>query len=113
MLTRMTSGELSLLEGRALGVRGFIAEAGHETTWSEIVPPGACLRVVAAADGDGVGLVGRVVDAANGDELDRGHAATTVALRACAPDASARPVIVSIVAMAGKLDVVVGERVVH
>jgi len=113
MLTRMTSGELSLLEGRALGVRGFLAEAGHESTWSELIPPGACLRVVAGGDGDGVGLTGRVVDATNGDELDRAHAAQSVALRACAPDGAARPVIVSLVAMAGKLDVVVGERLVR
>jgi hypothetical protein len=113
MLTRMTSGDLSLLEGRALGARGFTAEAGHESSWSEIIPPGACLRVVAGADGDGLGLVGRVMDAANGDELDRAHAAQSFALRACAPDSAPRPVIVSLVAMAGKLDVVVGERLSH
>jgi hypothetical protein len=113
MLTRMARGEPPMLEGRAASARGFSADAGHEASWSEAIPAGECLRVVAAADGEGMGLVGRVVDATNGDEIDRGHAAVSVALRACAPEGGPRPVIVSIVATAGKLDVVVGERLVR
>jgi hypothetical protein len=113
MLTRMAAGAPPLLEGRASSTRAFAAEAGHEVSWSEVIPAGACVRIVAGSDGAGAGMVGRVVDGANGDELDRAHATDSVALRACAPEGGGRSVIVSVVVTAGKLDVVVGERVLR
>jgi hypothetical protein len=112
MLTRMANGAAQLLEGRAAGARAFNADAGKEVGWSETVAPGDCVRIAVGSEGEGSGLVGRVVDAANGDEIDRAHAAESVALRACAEGAP-RTVIVTVVVTAGKLAIVVGERVVR
>jgi hypothetical protein len=115
MLTRMVAGSspVSLLEGVPAGARAFHAEAGQEVSWSEVVPAGQCMRIVAGSEGEGAGLIGRVVDAASGDELDRGHAAESVALRACATEGTLRAVRVSVRVTGGQLDVVVGERLMR
>jgi len=113
MLTRMAAGGVAVLPGSPSGARAFRAEAGQEVSWSDVVPGGECLRLVAGAEGAGAGLVGRVIDAATGEEIDRAHAREAVAMRACAREGKPLPVVVSVVATAGALDVVVGERVVR
>ena len=106
----MTSGVGQFLEGTTLAARAFAAEAGHEVSWNEAVPAAKCIHVALGSSGSGAGLVGRLTDAATGDELDRAHGAESASLRACAPDATPRSVHVSIRVTGGKLDVVVGER---
>ncbi len=113
MLTRAATGPTPLLEGSASSARALHVDAGREVSWTVAVPASACALVVAGADGEGAGLVLRAVDAVSGDELDRAHAAVSVALRACAPADAARTVRLSLAVTAGKLDVVVGERVVR
>jgi hypothetical protein len=110
MLTRAAWGPV--LAGANGSVRAFHVDAGHEVGWTETIPAGTCARVVAGAEGDGAGLVLRAFDVADGDELDRGHASSAVAVRACA-EGSPRPVRVSLAVTGGKLDVVVGERLVR
>jgi hypothetical protein len=114
MLTRTVSGSVPLLlEGAAAGVRAFHALAGHEAAWTETVPAGACTRVDVGAEGEGAGLIGRVVDAASGDELDRGHGAASLELRACAPADAPKEVRVSLSVTAGTMNLVAGSRTVR
>lgn len=110
MLTRMAAGGAPELAGEARSARAFTARGGEEISWSEVVPAAACLRVVVGSEGEGAGVIGRVVDASSGDELDRSHAAQAVALRACAPNDAPRSVVLSVSVAAGKLDLVAGER---
>jgi hypothetical protein len=112
MLTRSAVGSFGLIEGDSPNVRSFHIEAAHEATWTAVLAAGKCLRVVAAGEGDGAGLVGRVLDAASGEELDRSHGRDSVALRACAPPDAVRTVTVRLEVTGGRLDVVAGERTV-
>ena len=113
MLTRMASGRPALFSGEASTVRAFHVDAAHEVSWTEVVRPGDCVHVVAGAEGEGAGLVARVVDVGTGDELDRSHAMESVGVHACAPSTTMRTLAVTLAVTGGKLDVVVGERVLH
>ena len=110
MLTRMAEGVDALLEGSALTARALTLDAGRESVWNSVVPPGKCLHLGAGGSGPGAGLVARMFDAATGDEVDRSHAADAVLLRGCASDGAPRGLRISVSVTAGKLDVVVGER---
>jgi hypothetical protein len=110
MLTRMAAGPAQLFQGSPVASHAFAMDGGHETSWNEVIPAGKCLHVVAGAAGAGAGLVGRLSDAGTGEEIDRAHAALTIALEACAPETALRTVRVSVRVMAGRLDVVVGSR---
>ncbi len=112
MLTRSAVGSFGVIEGDSPNVRSFRIEAAHEATWTSVLAAGKCLRVVAAGEGDGAGLVGRVLDAGSGEELDRSHGRDSVAMRACAPPDAVRTLTVRLEVTGGRLDVVVGERTV-
>ena len=111
MLTRLASGPSSLLEGGAWSARALHIDGGHEASWSEVLPASACVHVALGAEGEGAGLVARVVDVATGDELDRSHGGSAAILRACAPEGALRTLVVRVAVTAGTLDVVVGERI--
>jgi hypothetical protein len=111
MLARAVVGPSQLLEGAPSGVRSVALDATRMATWDELIPAGKCLRVAAGAQGDGTGLDLRIVDRASADELDRSHAERAVGARACAPQSAPRAVRVELRATSGKLDAVVGERI--
>ena len=69
-------------------------------------------RVSAGVEGEGTGLELRMWDAVTGEELDRSHGQFSASVRACTASA-ARSVRVEARASAGKLDAVVGERLVN
>jgi hypothetical protein len=111
MLGRVAVGPSVLLEGTPLSARAVVLDAAHALDWDESVPPGKCLRVAAGAEGEGTGLEGRLIELATGDEIDRSHAGNAIGVRACATPATPRAVRVEMRVTAGKLDVVIGERV--
>lgn len=110
MLARSVDGAGMLHEGAPLGVRAATLDGAKLLSWEVQVPAGKCLRASAGAQGEGTGLELRVFDVATSEEIDRSHAATAAAVRACAPANGARPVRVELRATSGKLEVVVGER---
>ncbi len=112
MLTRMANGATGLLDGAPSFVRTSHVEAAHALSWTEVIPAGTCARIVAAGEGAGGGLIGRLFDVAGGDELDRGHGADSVVLRACAAGGALRSISASIDVAAGAMDVVIGERLI-
>ncbi|MDP9001863.1 MAG: hypothetical protein M3O46_17320, partial [Myxococcota bacterium] len=61
--------------------------------------------------GEGAGIELRVLDAADGTDLDRSEAAHAATVRACAPSGAARDVRVEARASAGRMDAVLGERI--
>jgi hypothetical protein len=111
MLERASVGPSLLLLGTPLAARVLALDQAHLVGWDDSIPAGKCIRVAAGAEGEGTGIEGRVTERSTGDELDRSHAPSAIALRACAPPGSPRVVRVEMRATAGKLDVVVGERV--
>jgi hypothetical protein len=110
MLARTAVGPSALLEGAPLSVRMVTLDSAHMLGWDESIPAGKCLRVGAGAEGEGTGLVGRLIERVTGDEVDRSHAEHAVGLRACAEPGAPRSVHVELRVTAGKLDVVIGER---
>jgi hypothetical protein len=110
MLARTAVGPSVLLEGTPLPVRAVSLDASHLLEWDESIPAGKCLRIGAGAEGEGMGLEGRLIERVSGDEIDRSHADHAIAMRACATPGAARSVHVEIRATAGRLDLVVGER---
>ena len=64
-----------------------------------------------AAEGEGAGLELRLFDVTDGQELDRSHGQHAGSVRACAVGAM-RTVRFEARATAGKLDAVIGERLV-
>ncbi len=111
MLARAVDGAGMMHEGAALGVRGATVDSAKLLSWETQVPARKCVRVSAGAQGEGTGLDLRVFDVSNNEEIDRSHAATATAVRACAAASGARAVRFELRATSGKLDVVVGERV--
>jgi hypothetical protein len=111
MLERVAVGPSVLLEGMPVSARFVVLDAEHALAWDEAVPPGKCLRVAAGAAGEGTGLEGRIVERATGDEIDRSHAGNAIAIRGCATSGAPRTVRIEIQVTAGKLDVVIGERI--
>jgi hypothetical protein len=110
MLGRAGEGPLAILEGSAAPGRAVTVDGTHKATWEELVPQGQCLRVIAGAEGEGSGLELRIADAAADEELDRAQGESSAVVRACAPSTQARRVRLELRAAAGKLSVVVGER---
>jgi microcystin degradation protein MlrC len=80
-------------------------------TWDEKIPAGKCLRVAAGAEGEGIGLLARMIERATGNELDRTYADRAIVMHACAAAGAARLIRIELRASAGKLDALVGERV--
>ena len=111
MLGRVAVGPSVLLEGTPLSARAVALDSSHTMGWDEIVPPSKCLRVAAGAEGEGTGLEGRLIERATGDELDRSHSSNAIGVRACAAPNAPRSVRVEMRVTAGKLDLVIGERV--
>lgn len=111
MLDRAAVGPASVHEGAAGAVRHVVLDSAHQYVQPASVAAGHCLRVAVGAEGEGTGVVARLFDATTGEELDRSHGQNALALRACA-GASTRTLRVEARATAGKLDAVIGERVV-
>jgi hypothetical protein len=111
MLGRSATVPAWLHEGAAGAVRALTLDAAHQSVQSANIPAGKCLRVALGAEGEGTGLELRMYDAVSGDELDRSHGQNAASVRACA-GAAARSVRLDVRATAGKLDGVLGERIV-
>jgi hypothetical protein len=102
---------LSRAEGGQSSVRHAVIDAAHQYVHDANIPAGQCLRVAAGAEGEGTGLALELYDVTDGEELDRSHGQHAAAVRACAGKTT-RTVRVEARASAGKLDVLVGERLV-
>lgn len=113
MLRRAATGPLATHEGASGGVKHATVDAAHQYVQAASIAPNACVHVAAGVEGEGTGLELRMVDAPSGEELDRSAGQTAAAVRACAPPDATRTVRVEARASAGKLDLVVGERVVQ
>jgi hypothetical protein len=110
MLARAAVGPDALLDGKEAPVRQLSLDSARISAWSESIAAGRCVRVTIGAQGDGAGIELRVLDPADGTDLDRSEAAHAVTVRACAPPAAARDVRFEARASAGRLEAVVGER---
>ncbi len=111
MLARAALGPDMLLDGKDAPVRALFLDASRIVSFNQDVPAGKCLHVVVGADGDGAGVELRAFDITD-DEIDRAEAAHATSVRACAPPDQARPVRFEVRASAGRIDAVVGERLV-
>jgi hypothetical protein len=111
MLGRAAIAPTWLHEGTVGNVRALALDSTHQSVQSTNIPAGKCLRIAVGAEGEGTGIELRMYDAVTGDELDRSHGQTSAAVRACAGNAT-RSVRLDAKATAGKLDAVLGERIV-
>lgn len=111
MLSRLTGPGSSAHEGKAGVVRHAVLESAKRYVHDANIPAGQCLQVGVGVEGEGTGLDVHMFDAVNGDELDRSHGQFSASVRACSGTA-ARSIRVEARASAGKLDAVVGERIV-
>jgi len=109
MLARSAEPAAAPHEHRA--VRHAVLEASRRYVHEANIAPSHCLRVTAGVEGEGTGLELRIFDAVTGEELDRSHGQAAASVRVCAA-ATARSVRVEARATAGKLDAIVGERIV-
>jgi hypothetical protein len=100
-----------VFDGSPVAVHEAVLDAAHLSSWDELVPAGKCLRIAAGVEGEGTGLLGRVIERTTGDEMDRAHADRAVAMRACVAIGAPRAVRIELRASAGKLEAVIGERV--
>lgn len=105
------AGPAAVHEGKPGVVRHAVLEPAKRYMHDANMAAGQCLLVAVGVEGEGTGLELRMFDAVTGDELDRSHGQIAAAVRACAGDA-ARSVRVEARASAGKLDAVIGERIV-
>lgn len=110
MLGRAVSGPNGLHEGAAGAVRHVGLDAAHQYVQNTSVASGHCLRVAIGAEGEGTGLEARLYDTTNNEELDRSHGQNALSLRACA-GAQTRSLRLEARATAGKLEAIIGERV--
>jgi hypothetical protein len=110
MMTRAATGPDRLLDGKHAPVRTVTLDAAHSVTWTESVPAGKCARVTVGVEGEGAGVDLRAFDASDDSDLDRGEAAFSASVRACAGPDTARSVKFEARASAGKVDAVVGEE---
>lgn len=112
MLGRATSGPSGLHEGTAGAVRHTTLDAAHQHVQNTSVPANHCLRVAIGVEGEGTGLEARIYDTTNNEELDRSHGQNAVTLRACAGPQT-RSLRLEARATAGKLEAVIGERLLE
>jgi hypothetical protein len=110
MMNRAAQGPSRMLAGTPSSVRAQALEPDRMVSWMEPVAANQCLQVSVGAEGEGTGLELRAFDAATGDELDRSHAQRAVGVLACAEASAPRNVRFELRTTAGKLDVIVGER---
>src|SRR5262249_54573577 len=111
MLARSALPSSSALEGKPGAVEHVALEPAKRATHAANLAPAQCLRVSRGVEGEGTGIELRLFDAVSGEELDRSHGQVSASVRACA-GADARSVRAEARASAGKLDAVLGERVV-
>jgi hypothetical protein len=110
MLARASGPSSTGHEGKAGAVHVATLEPAKRYVHDANIAANQCLQVAFGVEGDGTGLEVRLFDAVSGDELDRSHGQTSASVRACAADA-ARSVRVEARATAGKLEAIIGERV--
>jgi hypothetical protein len=111
MLARSSGPAPAAHEGKSGAVRHAVLEPSKRYVQDANIAAGHCLQIAIGVEGEGTGLEVRLFDAVTGDELDRSHGQLSASVRACAGDA-ARSVRVDARATAGKLDAVIGERIV-
>jgi hypothetical protein len=112
MLSRAASGPTRAHEGNVVAVRRVTVDAAKMVSWEATIPANQCERVVAGAEGEGTGLELRMFDSGSSEEIDRSHGAHAAGVRGCAPASGPRTVRLELRATTGKLEVVVGERLV-
>jgi hypothetical protein len=111
MLTRLAGGtSVPGLGGTPGKITQIALAGGQATTIDELIPEGRCVRFAVGTEGEGTGIEARVFDAATQDELDRGHAARTALLRACAAAGTPRQVRLEVRVTSGKLQVLAASR---
>ncbi len=111
MLARSAGPAASPHEGKPGAVRHAVLDPAKRYMHDANIAPGQCLQLAVGVQGEGTGLEVRMFDAVTGDELDRSHGQLSAGVRACAGNAP-RSIRVEARATAGKLDAVVGERIV-
>jgi hypothetical protein len=111
MLSRLTGTTTSAHEGKAGVVKHAVLEPAKRYVHDANIAPDQCLRVAVGVEGEGTGLEVHMFDAVNGDELDRSHGQFSAGVRVCAAN-TARSVRIEARASAGKLDAVLGERII-
>jgi hypothetical protein len=99
-------------EGKAGRVSHAVLEASKRFMHDANIAVGQCLHVAVGVQGEGTGLELRMFDAVSGEELDRSHGQASAGVRACAGAGGARSVRVEARATAGKVDAVLGERII-
>jgi hypothetical protein len=112
MLGRSATGPTAAHEGTAASVKHAALESARQYVQNTSIPPGKCTRIAAGVEGEGTGLELRLVDATSGEELDRSAGQTAASVRGCALATATRSVRLEARATAGRLDAVIGERVV-
>ncbi len=112
MLSRSSGPASAPHEGKPGAVKHAVLEPAKRYMHDANIAAGQCLRVSAGVEGEGTGLELRMWDAVTGEELDRSHGQFSASVRACTASA-ARSVRVEARASAGKLDAVLGERLVN
>ncbi len=110
MLSRASGIGGTAPDGKAGAIRHAVLEASRRFTHDANVAAHQCLQVALGVEGEGTGLEVRLFDAVTGEELDRSHGQLSASVRACAGDAT-RSIRVEARASAGKLDAILGERI--
>jgi hypothetical protein len=110
MLSRAALGPAMLLAGKDTATRGMTLDGGRLVSWSDSVPADRCVRATVGAQGDGAGLDLRAFDGTD-DEIDRSHGAHAASVRGCARPDAGGVIRFELSVDAGRLDVVLGERV--
>jgi hypothetical protein len=98
-------------EGKAGAVRHAVLELAKRYVHATNIAPRQCVHVAVGIEGEGTGLEVRMFDAVSGEELDRSHGQLSASVRACA-GTTATSVRVEARATAGKLNAILGERIV-
>jgi len=111
MLARSAGPASAPHEGKAGSVRHAVLEPSKRYMHDANISAGQCLQLAVGVQGEGTGLELRMFDAVTGEELDRAHGQLSAGVRACAAEAP-RSLRIEARATAGKLDAVVGERIV-
>jgi hypothetical protein len=109
MLAR-ASGAEGVHAGKPGAVRHAVLEPARRHVQGANLAANQCLQVALGVEGEGTGVEVRLFDAVSGDELDRSHGQTSASVRACSEDAP-RSLRVEARATAGRLDAVIGERI--
>ena len=110
MLSRAAEGPSHVLEGTATATRSVTLDSAKLVAWDETVAAGQCVQIAIGAEGEGTGLELRLFDGTTNAEIDRSHAAHDAGVRACAPSNGSRAVRAELRATSGKLDAIVGVR---